>query len=244
MIDLHTHVLPGIDDGPETIEDALALAKAIVADGVRHAVLTPHVYPGRWNNTRTSLQQQFELFQASLLRLGIPLSVSLGGEVRLNDGVLDLLAQDEIPTLGTYQGLKTMLLELPDATIPLGSDKLARYLIDKGYCPIIVHPERNKAVMEKPERLRPFVDMGCQIQVTAGSVLGEFGRNALTTAQALFDRDWVNLLASDCHNLRGRAPRMAAARAWAAAQLGERKAWSLCFSQPAKLCSQPIPTQA
>ena len=189
MIDLHTHVLPGIDDGPQSIEDALALARGLVADGVTHAVLTPHVYAEHWPNTRTSLLPHFEKFKASLEALKIPLRVSLGGEVRLNDALLDLLDRDEIPTLGVYQGLRTMLLELPDATIPLGSDKLARHLIAKGYCPIIVHPERNKAVMARPEKLEPFVMMGCKIQLTAASVIGEFGKVAYQTAHVLISRE-------------------------------------------------------
>ena len=236
MIDLHTHVLPGIDDGPQSIEDALALARGLVADGVTHAVLTPHVYAEHWPNTRTSLLPHFEKFKASLEALKIPLRVSLGGEVRLNDALLDLLDRDEIPTLGVYQGLRTMLLELPDATIPLGSDKLARHLIAKGYCPIIVHPERNKAVMARPEKLEPFVAMGCQVQLTAASVIGEFGRSAQQASDILLRNGWVNAIGSDCHNMVRRTPKMSQARQYLVVTMGQELARKLTHDHPAQLC--------
>ncbi|WP_374319654.1 tyrosine-protein phosphatase [Aquabacterium sp.] len=238
MIDIHTHLLPGVDDGPATIDEALALARALVQTGVTHAVVTPHVYPGQWNNTKTSLQPHFERFEAALKALGIPLSISLGGEVRLNDSVLDLLAQDELPTLGVYQGLKTLLLELPDGSIPLGSDKLVRHLLDRGYMPVLAHPERNKAVMEKPERLRPFVDMGCAVQVTAASVIGEFGTQAHKASMALLKQGWVSGIASDCHNLKGRRPRMDGAYELLLRNLGQDTADNLAKNVPTQLVSQ------
>jgi protein-tyrosine phosphatase len=244
MIDLHAHLLPGIDDGPPDIDAALALARAQVKDGVRVAFATPHVYPGQWSNTRSSILVAYASFEYALQRMGIPLRLCVAGEVRLNADIMDLHQQDELPFLGLCEGMHTMLLEMPDGSIPVGSDRLVRYLLDNRIRPVLVHPERNKAVMEKPERLRPFVDMGCFVQLTAASVIGEFGSSAQRTAQTLIDNEWVDLVASDTHNLKGRAPRMGAARKALASTYGEAFANQLTWLGPAHIAglNAPVPT--
>lgn len=235
MIDLHCHLLPGIDDGPADVDAALALAKAQVLDGVKLAFATPHVYPGQWNNKRSTIAQPFETFCFALQRLGIGLRLRMAGEVRLNADIMDLHQANELPFLGVCDGMHTMLLEMPDATIPVGSDRLVRYLLDNRIRPVLVHPERNKAVMEKPERLRPFVDMGCFVQLTAASVVGEFGSQALRTARTLLDNEWVHLVASDAHNLKGRAPRMKAAKQALSDTFGEGFAQEMTWFGPARI---------
>ena len=235
MIDLHAHLLPGIDDGPATLEDAVALARACVATGVTDAFVTPHVFPGQWNNLRSSIAGEYEKFRFALERLGIPLTLHAAGEVRLGDDIFALLAEGELPFLGSYQGFQTMLLELPDGQVPVGADRMVRFLLDRKVRPVIVHPERNKGVMERPERMRPFVEMGCVLQLTAASVVGEFGAAALRTSQTLIDEGWVDVVASDCHNLRGRAPRMDAARAALARAYGDDTADDLTRRTPARL---------
>ena len=123
MIDLHCHYLPGVDDGADTVGAALALAAAAAADGIRHAVLTPHVFPGQWDNTASSLASGFASFRSALNASGIAFDVSLGGEVRLLPESLELAERDELPTLGHWDGGRVLLLEFPDAQIPVGTDK-------------------------------------------------------------------------------------------------------------------------
>lgn len=236
MIDIHCHMLPGIDDGPATLEAALALAKACADDGITHAVLTPHVFPGRFENRRSSIEQDFEHFAEVLLASDITLDVSWAGEVRLTPEVLELLALDELPFLGHAAGHKNLLLEMPDGQIPLGSDRLVAHLLARGVRPILVHPERNRAVMERPERLREFIEQGCCAQVTAGSLVGQFGAKAQATARALLDMGLVHAVASDSHNLTGRQPRMREAATWLAAHYGAALAQELTMSGPASLC--------
>jgi len=235
MIDLHAHLIPGIDDGPADIDAALELVRAQAKDGVTVAFATPHVYPGQWDNTRSSITAVFATFQYALERLNIPLQLRMAGEVRLNADIMDLHQADELPYLGLCEGMHTMLLEMPDAIIPVGSDKLVRYLLDNNIRPVLVHPERNKAVMEKPDRLRPFIEMGCFVQLTAASVIGEFGSSALRTAQTLLDNEWVDIIASDAHNLKGRAPRMGAARQALAGSFGQGFADQLTWHTPAHI---------
>ncbi len=234
MIDLHAHLLPGIDDGPATLEEAVALAHACAATGVTELFVTPHVFPGLWNNTRTSIVAEYERFVLALERSGLPLRLHMAGEVRLTDDIFALLGEGELPYLGSYQGFNSMLLEFPDGQVPVGAERMVRFLLDHKVRPVIVHPERNKAVMEKPDRMRSFVEMGCVLQLTAASVLGEFGGAALRTCQTLIDAGLVDLVASDTHNLRGRAPRMGAARAALTQVWGAEFADELTLHAPAR----------
>lgn len=236
MIDIHCHLLPGIDDGPSTVEDAMALAKALADDGIQHVVCTPHVFPGRFENRRTGILDEFTRFQALLAHSGIPLRISCAGEVRLTPESLDLLPLGELPFLGQVQGFNTMLLEMPDGQVPLGADRFVSHLIQHKILPVIVHPERNRGVMEDPQRLAPFIHMGCPVQVTAASLTGHFGSKAQETAQTLLDEGWVTLIASDAHNLQGRRPRMGAARDWLHHTYGAAAAHELTVAAPARIC--------
>ena len=215
MLDLHVHVLPGIDDGPRTLDDALALARALSADGIEHVVATPHIYPGVFDNTPQRIAEAFDRLQAAVTDDGLPLTMSWAAEVRICPEIIDWVEQRRLPLLdGSLVGPSTALIELPDGQIPVGTDKLAGLLLDHGITPLIAHPERNKAVMELHTRLEPLRRMGCLFQLTAASVLGEFGSRAQASARQLLDAGWIDVLATDAHNLSGRRPRMRAAREW------------------------------
>ncbi len=237
MIDIHCHLLPSIDDGPPTVEAALALAQACVDDGITHTVLTPHVFPGRFENWRTSIAEEHARFAELLRATGLALQVSWAGEVRLTPEVLELLARDELPFLGTVGGYRTLLLEMPDGQVPLGALNFVRRLLAAKVRPVVVHPERNRGVMEKPERLRPFIDEGCYVQLTAGSLVGQFGARAQAVAADLVTRGWVHAVASDAHNTSGRRPRMRDAAQWLTQHHGERLARQLTVLGPAGLCT-------
>lgn len=238
MIDLHCHVLPGIDDGPATVEDALALARAMVADGIEQAVATPHVFPGRFDNTLSSIAPVHAAFCQRLAQEGIALRLHVAGELRLSAELLDRLGSGDLPFLNQTEQARprAMLLEMPDGQVPLGTDRLCLALTRQGITPLIAHPERNRGVMEQASRLDPLLDAGCQFQLTAGSLLGDFGSRAQDTAWDLLERGQVAVVASDAHNLRGRAPRMSAARELLAQEFGEAVARRLTRDNPARLC--------
>lgn len=236
MIDIHCHLLPGIDDGPPTLEAALALANLLVRDGIQHVVCTPHVFPGRFENRRSSIDDDFEHFHQVLRASKIPLTISWAGEVRLCSEILDLVAKKEIPFMGDVNGFKTMLLEMPDGQVPLGALQFAQRLLSMGIRPVIVHPERNRGIMERPEKLRDFVEDGCFVQVTAGSLVGQFGEKAQRVAHRLVDLSWVHAVASDAHNLAGRRPRMTDACAYLTAHWGEATAREMTRFAPAAIC--------
>lgn len=238
MIDIHCHLLPGIDDGPPTLDAALDLAKALVDDGITDVVVTPHVFPGRFENRSSNIGVEFAAFQDELAVAGVPLTLRWGGEVRLTPEVLDLLPTNELPFLGRADGLRTLLLEMPDGQIPVGALNFVRYLLTHGIRPLIAHPERNRGVMDNIERLQPLLDAGCQVQVTAGSLVGQFGARAQAVAEELLDRQWVHVIASDAHNLTGRRPRMHDAAAWISRHRGPELARELTVLAPARLSAE------
>lgn len=237
MIDIHCHLLPGIDDGPPTVEAAVALAQALVDDGVTQVVCTPHVFPGRYENWRSSIADEHARFTDVLASHGVPLKLLWGGEVRLAPEVLELLPRRELPFMGEIGGYKTVLLEMPDGQVPLGALNFVRHLLAQQIRPIVVHPERNRGVMEKIERLRPLIDLGCYVQVTAGSLVGQFGPRAQAVAAQLIDLNWVQAVASDAHNLGGRRPRMRDAADWLTQHYGASTTRELTVLGPAGLCS-------
>jgi protein-tyrosine phosphatase len=235
MIDLHCHYLPGIDDGSQSMAESLDLARASVADGITHAVMTPHIHPGRYENTRTTVIHAVAAFREALNAAGVPLQIYAAGEVRLSSDVIELLEQNELPFLGTLNGYRVLLLEFPYGQIPVGTEKLARWLLAQKIRPLIAHPERNKVVMHTPEKLRIYIEMGCLIQITAGSLLGQFGVPVQECAVALLDRGWVSLIASDAHNLLHRSPMMTSARNWLIENFGAALADQFTMNTPAKI---------
>jgi protein-tyrosine phosphatase len=240
MIDIHCHLIPGIDDGPTTYAESFQLAQALVADGVTHVVCTPHVFPGRFENRRSSIQDDFAVLQRRLAEDGVALSLSWAGEVRLTPEALDLLAIHELPFLGQLKDEHTMLLELPDGQIPMGADQFVDRLIRHRIRPVIVHPERNRALIDDPDKLEDFVDMGCFVQLTASSVSGHFGSRVQAAAQAFLDEGWVHAVASDSHNLGGRKPRMTAAAEWLRTHYGDQTARRLTWAGPAMLSGRTL----
>ena len=235
MIDLHTHLLHGIDDGAQTLSESLSLARAAVADGIRACALTPHIHPGRYDNIKTRIHTHVDAFRAALQQADIPLQVFAGGEVRLGMEALEQLLQDEVPFLGTVNGCKIMLLELPHDGIPVGSQQFVNKLLSMNIRPLIAHPERNKSVMADPRRIQPFVDAGCWLQLTGGSITGDFGDAARKTAHALLEDDLVHLVASDAHNLTSRPPMLSKARQAVSQRWGDDTAQLLFHTRPARI---------
>lgn len=232
MIDLHCHYLPGIDDGAQTLAESLVLARAAVADGITHAVMTPHVHAGVYENRAAGINAAVASFRQALAANAIPLAISAGGEVRIGAELIDLLATNEIPFLGQLRGQRVLLLELPHGQVPVGADRLTAWLLKQNVLPLIAHPERNKDVMRNLAKLDPFIRQGCLLQVTAGSLLGRFGEVAERRAHELLDRGDIFAVATDAHNMENRPPLMRAARAFLAADAGEATAKALTETNP------------
>ena len=206
MIDIHSHILPHIDDGARSIDEALTMLKMAIDQGVTTQVLTPHIHIGRYNNTKQHIEQAFVQFRDMVDAANLPIKLLLGAECRIGPEVMQLVNQNAIPCLGEVEGNKTFLLEFPRTEVPFGSDNLVRWLLAKNYLPIIVHPERNSAFLKNRAKLQVFIDLGCPLQITASSITGKFGDDVQQMTEELLIAGDVSAIASDCHNLKGRSP--------------------------------------
>jgi len=232
VIDLHCHLLPGIDDGPETLEEALEMARIAVANGITEAHVTPHLHPGRWENDRAKIEAAVADYRAALAADSIALEVGFAAEVRLDYDILPLIEENRVPFLGTLEGYRVMLLEFPHNRVPVGADKFVAWLLAHNIRPMIAHPERNKDLMRDPSRLQPFVEQGCLLQVTADAVAGGFGELSATRVREFLERGWVTVLASDAHDTTDRPPRIAPGRDAAAKIVGDEEAQRLTQGMP------------
>lgn len=235
MIDIHSHILPGVDDGARTLDEALDMLRMALDSGVTIQVLTPHIHFGRFENQKADLQQRFAIFQEQVDEANIKISLQLGSEVRISSEIMQLVAQDAIPTLGVYNGKKTFLLEFPRVEVPVGYENLVKWVLAKNYLPIIVHPERNQTFVRRPQKLQDLTDMGCPLQITASSLTGQFGDEAQQNAEHLLQQGAVSAIASDCHNLKGRKPNLSEGLASATELIGQELAWRLVNDIPSQL---------
>jgi protein-tyrosine phosphatase len=215
--------------------ESLELCQIAVASGTTHAICTPHIHPGRWENTRQSIQQGFENLKFELSKNNIPLNLGFAGEVRLTDQLMHQVTQEHIPYYGEVDGFQIMLLEFPHAHIIPGSEKLVQWLLKRNIRPLIAHPERNKQIMKDPALLQPFLAAGCWLQLTAGSVTGSFGEQAQLVASQLLEDDSVAVIASDGHNTKARQPKLKQAYTHISEHYGEARAKELTFHTPERI---------
>jgi protein-tyrosine phosphatase len=195
-------------------------------------VLTPHIHPGRYENTRSTIEQAFKNFRLALRKAHVPLHIGMAAEVRLSPDILALLSQNEVPFLGELDGYRIMLLEFPHTQITRGADKLVERLLKHGIRPLIAHPERNQDVIRDLSKIEPFVEMGCFLQITAGALVGRFGRAPQRRALQLLELDVFKILASDAHNLDGRRPLLREGMEAAARVIGAPAAHDLVNRNP------------
>lgn len=202
MIDLHCHLLPGVDDGSKSMDISLKLANDAVRDGIDYALLTPHHMNGVYLNHKKAVIQQTQEFQVELDRHKISLKVFPGQEVRINGGLLTALGQDDI--LFADEGGQYLMLEFPDDDVPSYTSNMIYELMQRGIIPIIVHPERNTKIMKEPDILYRLLNRGCLSQITAGSYVGIFGHKVQKFSKQLIQAGQAYIFASDVHNLPNR----------------------------------------
>lgn len=236
MIDIHCHLLPGLDDGPETLEQSLAMAEAAIADGTTHVVATPHA----------SHRYVFDYPRVRALRdelaaaLGDRLHVATGCDFHMS--FENLQAVREQPEPFTINQKNYLLVEFADFSIPASLDDALHQLQLAGLNPVITHPERNGLLVANPQRLEQWVSRGCYVQVTAGSLLGRFGPAAQRAAEEWLDHGLVHFVASDAHNTSSRPPRLSEAHDFVAQSRGEDVARALFRENPlAAIEGRPLP---
>jgi len=204
MIDMHIHILPGMDDGSQSMEESLDMARRAVADGVKAVVATPHVMAGLYNNSKEKILDAVQKLRSQLQVHNIPLEVYPGAEYMLDPEIPRLLKERQALTL--YDGGKYLLVEFPAADIPIYAVQVFFEIALQGVTPIIVHPERNGKFMEDPEKLLPFIERGALCQCTAGSLTGLFGSRVRQVAVDYLLDGCYHFVSSDAHGIGGRSP--------------------------------------
>ncbi|MQL52243.1 phosphotransferase [Desulfofundulus thermobenzoicus] len=222
MIDLHTHILPGMDDGAPEEGEALSMACLAVEDGISHLVATPHVVEGRFCPTRGGILQAVARLNELLVQYDLSLKVLPGAEYRLEPDLPDRLARGEL--LALNDGGRYLLVELPAAFVPPYTERVLYELQLRGITPIIAHPERNAAFCRRPALLQALVSRGVLAQVTAGSLTGMFGREAAGKAFYFLERGLAHFVASDAHSSTGRPPVISPALKEVECRLGDEAA--------------------
>lgn len=197
MIDIHSHILPGVDDGAQTIEDSLAMAREAVDQGIRTIIATPHHKNGKYDTPKNIVLEKVAALQAEIVKEDIPLTVLVGQEVRINGDMIEDIEKGELLSLNET---KYLFVEFPSGHVPRYAKQMLFDIQVAGFTPIIVHPERNQELIEHPEKLYDFVKNGALTQVTAASVVGKFGKNIQKFSHQIIEANLTHFLASDAHN--------------------------------------------
>lgn len=231
MIDIHSHILPGLDDGARNWDEAIKLCEIARDDGIEGLVVTPHIRDGLYPNNRdTIIEKTDELREKISGRVDI--DIYCGAEVHIATDIVERIKSGTIPTLNDNGYL---LLELPELVLPPRIDDLIFNLKLAGITPIIVHPERYGWIKNETESLKRFVEMGALVQITAKSLTGGFGRGALSMSKYLLKEQMVSAVASDCHSPGHRPPKLSAALKVAASIIGVEDANKLVKENPERI---------
>ena len=210
MIDMHSHILPGLDDGAADWDQALAMARVAVNDGITEMVCTPHWVPGKYENDRETVLRRFAEFEKLLEDQRIPLTIHSGTELRIDISIPERLKDGRLLTLNNGSGY--VLLELPDETMPENLHEFFWNLQLAGYRPILSHVERNTYFLENPHRLLHWVENWILTQITAASLLEGFAEEIREFALFLVKHRLVHMLVTDTHSLNMRKPQLSGAR--------------------------------
>lgn len=240
MIDLHSHILPGIDDGAKTLEISLEMARMAVADGIHTMACTPHIYPGLYGNDASGIALARDRLQAELDARGIALRLVVGADVHLVPGLLDGLRAGTVPTL---HGSRYVLLEPSHHVKPPRFEEAVFELVAAGYTPVITHPERLVWIEDHYDVFLRLIRQGAWMQLTAGALTGLFGARAKYWGEKFLGEGHTHLLATDAHSSGRRVPRLSEARAVAERLLGAAEATRLVLERPQAILDDIAPSQ-
>jgi protein-tyrosine phosphatase len=239
VIDLHSHILPGIDDGSRSLAMSLDMARMAVADGIEVMACTPHIYPGLYMNDSAGIRAARDALQRSLDEAGIPLKLTTGADVHLVPGLLEGLRAGRVPSL---HGTRYLLLEPPHHVAPPRFAESVFSLVAAGYVPVITHPERLTWVEDHYQVFAELTRQGAWMQVTAGSLTGVFGSRAKYWGERFLGEGWTHILATDAHSSGRRSPVMSEARKIAERLLGKEEADLLVEGRQRKILENALPS--
>ena len=261
MIDLHAHILPQLDDGAESLEESIEMCRISHQDGVRTIVATPHILPGVYKNSRSTILTKVQELNEAIKKFGVrdsnasthPPNQNRGGNTRQRIGAsthpridplrilpgADVHFSSDMPELCENGGIVTvndkgqyLMVEFDFQGIPYHAEDVLFRLMTKGIIPIITHPERNFEIGQRPQRYGEMIRMGCLGQVTAMSLTGGFGSGVKQTAEKLLKSGLVHIIASDTHSVNRRPPILSAAVREAEKIVGKEEAQRMVTEYP------------
>lgn len=241
MIDIHSHILPGLDDGSQSLEESVQMAQSAVADGIKKMVATPHLYRNNFEHEDLGVLEQTKNSLVEALKANhIPLEIYLGAEVHISHNLFDEIRLNRKSLVINESSY--ILIEFPSDHIFSGVKHLFFDLMSDGLTPIIAHPERNSLFARNPELLYDLVHMGGFTQMNSGSFYGLYGRRVREVALQFLELNLLHFIGSDCHNVRFSRPRFSDAVKNIAALAGETTAAALVYENPqALLDDEDIP---
>lgn len=201
MIDIHCHILPGLDDGAQNLNDSLDMARAAVSNGIHKVVATPHHKTSRFDNPKATIFEKVSELNEILQKQMIPLEVLLGQEVRIFGDFVEAYKNEQILTVNLQN---YVLIEFPSNHVPSYSEHLFYDIQMNGLTPIIVHPERNSQIVEQPDKLFNLIEKGALSQITASSITGDLGKKIQKFSFRLIDANLTHFIATDAHNITSR----------------------------------------
>jgi protein-tyrosine phosphatase len=240
MIDLHCHLLPGIDDGARDLEMSLAMARMASSDGISTIACTPHILPGVYRNTGPAIRTAVAQLQESISEAGIPIALVTGADVHVAPDLGVQLREGKALTLNDS---RYFLFEPPHHLLPPRLEDLIFGLQAAGYVPILTHPERLSWIEGHYDLIERFACNSVLMQITAGSLMGQFGPRPRYWAERMLDDGLCHLLATDAHNTERRPPRMAEARELIAQRIGQDEATNMVLGRPQCILNNLSPTE-
>jgi len=252
MIDIHTHILPGLDDGARTLEESIEMCRISYQDGIKTIVATPHVLPEIYKNNRSTILSKVQELQSAIKKLGVrssefgaqnpgpvtqrpndsidALKIIPGADVHFSSDLLELYKNQELMTVSDNN--RYLMVEFDFQSIPYRGEEILFRLLTHGIIPIITHPERNHEMTRDPKRYYEMIKMGCLGQVTAMSLTGEFGSQAKRGAEKLLAHKLIHLIASDAHSVNRRPPILSAGVKAAEKIVGKEEARKMVTEYP------------
>ena len=204
MIDIHSHILPYIDDGAKDMDMAIEMAKIYLENGIKTVIATPHYIEKNISTSKEDTKNILEDLKIQLDREGLDLEIFLGNEAYIS---MDLIKDIEEGYMATLNGTRYILVELPMMDIPLYVENVIYELLLKGYVPIIAHPERNAKIIEDPNILYNLIEKGALAQLNLPSLEGKYGEEIQETAEILLKHNMIHFLGTDAHGSRRKSPR-------------------------------------
>ncbi len=229
MIDIHSHILPGLDDGARDMAVSLDMARMAVADGIVAMVCSPHILPTVYDNVGERIEAAVTDLRAALADAGIGLALYSGADVHVSPDVLSGLKTGRVLAINRSRYL---LLEPPHHIMPPRFESFIFDLMTSGYTPILTHPERLTWIEQRYDVIQKLAFSGMPMQITAGSLTGRFGRRPKFWAEKMLGEGLLDILATDAHDTAARAPRLREARDIVATALGEDEAFNVTYHRP------------